>query len=77
MTVDQAVDLYQRRLAARTLALEAMKAVQSIAGLVSPETVQDVKRAFRTAEMELNACTGDNAVKPLLKQALAAGIALR
>lgn len=75
-TVGEALDLYRRRRMARERTLAAVQAAQGIAGLIAPSTLQDIKRASRAAEWELNACTSNPEIRRLLKQAQDSGITL-
>lgn len=73
MTVEQAVAEFKTRRATYDLALAAYTAAGGMTLIGS----HPAKAAFTDACLGLNAYTSDNAVKPLLKQALANGISLR
>ena len=73
MTMDEAVAGLKAR---RATWNDALAAYQAVGEHVVPKT-HPARAAFRRADLDLNAYTSDNTVRPLLMQAMDAGIALR
>lgn len=73
MDMQQALNGLQERYATYDATLAAYTAA---GGMVLSKT-HPARAAFRQADVDLNNYLSDNAVRPLLKQAMAAGIKLR